>query len=149
LHDLSIKKKEIANMFQDKTTYRVRYADVDQMEYMYYGHYARLYEIGRAEMVRKIGFPYKELESKHKIMMPVIHMECRYLRPAKYDDLITIKSELKEIPTKLICFHHEIINEENELLNKGLVKLFFIDIKTQKRISTPQMIINKLEAYFA
>lgn len=135
-------------MFTSKTTYRVPYVDTDQMSYMYYGHYPKLYEMGRAEMVRDLGITYKELETIHKISMPVLELNCRYKTPAQYDDLLTIESTLEEMPTKLICFHHKVFNEAGVLLNKGYVKLFFIDQKTEKRISAPAILTDKLRPYF-
>lgn len=135
-------------MFTSKTTYRVPYADTDQMKYMYYGHYPKLYEMGRAEMVRDLGITYRELEAIHKISMPVLEINCRYKKPALYDQLLTIESTLTEMPTKLICFHHRVFNEENELLNKGFVKLFFIDQQLNKRISAPTVLTEKLIPYF-
>jgi acyl-CoA thioester hydrolase len=135
-------------MYISKTTYRVPYADTDQMTYMYYGHYPKLYEMGRAEMVRELGITYKDLEKIHKISMPVLELNCRYKTPAFYDDLLTIESKLEEMPTKLICFHHKVFNEVGDLLNKGFVKLFFIDQETSKRISAPAILTDKLRPYF-
>ncbi len=135
-------------MFISKTTYRVPYADTDQMSFMYYGHYPKLYEMGRAEMVRDLGITYKELEAVHKISMPVLELNCRYKSPATYDELLTIESKLTEMPTKLICFHHRVFNEAGDLINKGFVKLFFIDQKSEKRISAPAVLTDKLIQYF-
>ena len=130
------------------TTYRVTYSDTDQMGYVYYGHYARLYEIGRAEMLRALGLTYQSFEKDMRIMMPVMHLECKYLRPALYDELLTIETVLQELPSKMITFHHRIMNENEELLNKGQVKLFFIDMNTQKRRSSPEILTKKLLPYF-
>lgn len=135
-------------MLKTHTTYRVPYADTDQMGYMYYGLYAKLYEIGRAELVRELGITYKELETIHKISMPVLQLECRYLKPSTYDELLTIESRLEEMPTKMIVFRHSIFNEKKELINKGVVKLFFIDQESGHRISTPAILVEKLTQYF-
>lgn len=127
---------------------RVRYSETDQMGYMYYGNYCSYYEVGRAETIRSLGISYKELEEDHKIMMPVLKVESKFLKPALYDELITVRSILKELPTKLIEFHHELFNEREELIHKGNVKLFFIDMKTGKRVSTPAYVIDKMVGYF-
>lgn len=127
---------------------RIHYAETDKMGYLYYGHYAKLYEIGRGEMMREKGFTYRTLEDGHKIMMPVVKLECRYKQPAYYDDLITIHSAIREMPTKLITFHHEIRNEEDILLNTGIVKLFFIDMATGNRISCPEILQKIYKPYF-
>ncbi|MEE9438588.1 MAG: thioesterase family protein [Saprospiraceae bacterium] len=127
---------------------RVTYGETDQMGYLYYGNYAMLYEIGRVEAIRSLGITYKELEEIHKVMMPVISVESRYLGPVKYDELVTIKTTISERPSKLISFYHEIFTEEGQLVHKGTVKLFFVDMKTNKRVSTPEYVMSKLEKYF-
>ena len=135
-------------MLTDITEKRVRYAETDKMGYLYYGRYATLYEIGRSELIRKVGVTYQESEDVHGIIMPVMAMECRYRLPAKYDDLLQIHTYLIEMPTKLIHFTHEIYNEQNELLNKGSVKLFFVEQKTNKRVSCPDFLAEKFAPHF-
>ena len=81
--------------------------------------------------------------------MPVVEIHSRFLRPAKYDDLITVKTTLKEMPTHFkIVFYAEIYNEQDELLNTGEVSLFFVDAKTMKRCNTPEVLKQKLQKYF-
>ena len=135
-------------MFVHKHKKRIRYGETDQMGYLYYGNYALLFEIGRVEAIRSLGISYKELEEKLGVMMPVLYMESRYVLPVKYDELITIRTTLREMPTKMIEFHHEIINEENKVAHKGIVKLFFVDMKTNRRVSTPHYIADKIAEYF-
>lgn len=135
-------------MFVHEHQKRIRYGETDQMGYLYYGNYALLFEIGRVEAIRAMGTTYKHLEEELGIMMPVISMECRYLAPAKYDELITIRTILKELPTKIIAFHHEILSEEGKVIHKGMVKLFFVDMKTNKRVSTPPFLTDKIKHLF-
>ncbi len=117
---------------------RVRYAETDQMGYAYYGVYPQYYEIGRAEMLRSIGFTYRGMEEEHGIMMPVASMNIRYLRPAHYDDLLTIRTNLRKHPVDSITFHIEIFNEKQELLNSASVKLVFVDKNNDmKSVSCP------------
>ena len=127
---------------------RIRYAEIDKMGFLYYGHYAQLYEIGRAELIRSLDITYKSMEEDHHVMMPVLQMECRYRKPARYDNLLSIHTILNEMPTKMIHFHHEIYNEEQELINTGSVKLFFVDMKENKRISCPHFLKVKIETFF-
>ncbi len=127
---------------------RVRYADTDKMGYLYYGHYAKLYEIGRAELLRTTGISYQECEDEFHVMMPVLSMECRYKLPAKYDHLLTIHTELRELPKRMLHFHHEIYNEEEQLLNTGEVKLFYVDMKNNKNISCPPFLLDKFKPFF-
>ncbi len=135
-------------MYEHRFKKRVRYGETDQMGYLYYGNYPMYYEIGRTEMIRDLVMPYAELERKYGLMMPVMFLESKYLLPAKYDDHLTIVTKIREMPGKLISFHHEIVNEEEKVINKGLTKLFFVDMKTNRRVSTPDFIINPLKAFF-
>jgi acyl-CoA thioester hydrolase len=134
-------------MFSATTAIRVRYAETDQMHYVYYGNYPQYYEVGRAEAIRELGFTYKQLEDLG-VMMPVVEMNIRYFRPALYDDLLTIKTTLHELPKSKVQFHHEIFNEKNELLNKGTVTLVFVDSTTMKRVDMPKVLHEKLSIFF-
>ncbi len=135
-------------MYEHVTTLRVRYAETDQMDIVYYGNYAQYFEVGRAECIRELGYTYKLMEELG-VRMPVVHMEAQFLRPAHYDDLITIKTMLKELPAKHeISFHHEVYNERKKLLTTGKVVLFFIDSKTGKRMPIPIYLKEKLAPFF-
>ena len=135
-------------MYTTETQIRIHYALTDQMGMVYHGHYAQFYEIGRAEAIRLIGYTYKDIEAMG-IIMPVVDIHSRFLRPAKYDDLVTVKTILKELPLHhKIVFHHEIYNEQDELLNTGDITLYFMDAKTMKRCEMPQELQAKLVKYF-
>ncbi len=135
-------------MYTHNFAKRIRYGETDQMGYLYYGNYALLYEIGRSEAIRSLGISYKQMEAELKIMMPVISVESRYLAPLTYDDQINIRTILKEMPGKLIHFYHEIFNGSGQLCHKAEVKLFFIDMDTQRRISAPAFLVDKLKPSF-
>jgi acyl-CoA thioester hydrolase len=110
-------------MFTSTTQIRVRYGETDQMGFLYYGNYALYYEVGRAEAIRSLGFTYRQLEELG-IMMPVVELNAQYFRQALYDDLVTVKTILKELPEgPKIQFHSELYNEEGVLLNKGITSL--------------------------
>jgi acyl-CoA thioester hydrolase len=135
-------------MYEHITTLRVRYAETDQMDIVYYGNYAQYFEVGRAECIRELGYTYKQMEELG-VRMPVVHMETDFLRPAHYDDLITIKTMLKNLPEgHEIIFHHEVFNEKTKLLTTGKVVLFFIDSKTGKRTNIPSYLKATLAAFF-
>ena len=130
-------------MFTSQTQIRIHYALTDQMGVVYHGHYAQFYEIGRTEAIRELGFTYKEIEDMG-ILLVVTDIHTRFLRPAKYDDLITVKTSLREVPQHhKIIFHSEIYNEQNELLNTGDVTLYFMEAKTMKRSEMPQVLKEK------
>lgn len=135
-------------MFEHITKIRVRYAETDQMDIVYYGNYAQYFEVARAESIRELGFTYKKMEEMG-VRMPVVHMEVRFLRPAHYDDLISIKTILKELPLQHeIQFYHEVYNENNKLLTTGTVTLFFIDSHTNKRTVMPEALKDTLATFF-
>lgn len=135
-------------MFIATTQIRVRYGETDQMGYLYYGNYALYYEVGRAEAIRQLGFTYRELEQMG-ITMPVAELNSRYFRPVLYDDLITVKTLLKELPeSSKIQFHSELYNEAGELLNKGITTLVFYDPKEKKTINMPEQLHTRLAPYF-
>ena len=127
---------------------RVRYGETDQMGFVYYGVYAQYYEVARVEAMRSVGILYAELEKSHHIWMPVMNMQVRFLRPAKYDDLLTIHTTVPTLPQKDIRFRYEIRNESGSLLNGALVQLCFLDSRTQKRIDAPDFITQPLQMYF-
>ncbi len=135
-------------MFTHDTQTRVRYGETDQMGYLYYGNYAQYYEIGRAEMIRSLGISYKEMESNLGIMMPVMSLQMRFVRPALYDELVTIRTILRELPTSTITFHMELFNEKKKLLNGGLVKLCFVEMSTNKTVPPPAYLIEKIAPFF-
>ena len=135
-------------MFISTTQIRVRYGETDQMGYLYYGNYALYYEVGRAEAIRQLGFTYRELEEMG-IMMPVAELNIQYYRPALYDDLITVKTILKELPaSSKIQFHSELFNEEGVFLNKGVTTLVFFDPKERKKINMPEELLSRLAPFF-
>jgi acyl-CoA thioester hydrolase len=135
-------------MFTFATTIRVRYAETDQMGVVYHSHYFQYFEVARAESIRQLGFTYADME-KMGVIMPVIEVQCRYLRPALYDDLLTVKVILKELPVHhKIEFHQEVLNEKEELLATGKVILYFMEAKTMKRTVMPEQLLQKLQSYF-
>ena len=135
-------------MFITETQIRMHYALTDQMGVVYYGNYAQFYEIGRTEAIRQLGYTYKDIEAMG-IIMPVVEMNSKFLRPAKYDDFITVKTTLRELPTgHAINFFFEIFNEDDKLLNAGNVILYFMEAVTMKRAKMPTELEEKLKGYF-
>jgi len=131
-------------MISDKIQFRVRYAETDQMSYAYHGNYAQYYEMGRIEWLRKFGVSYKKMEEAG-VMLPVISLNINYLKPAKYDDLLTLKTTLVNKPLVKIKFEFEIHNENNELLNTASVTLAFMDSITRKPVRAPKYLLEKIQ----
>jgi len=137
------------NMYEHSTTVRVRYAETDRMDVVYYGNYAMYFEIGRVEAIRHLGVSYKDIEDMG-IILPVVELNIKYLRPAKYDDLITIKTQIKTLPTDhKIVFDQEVFNEAGKLLTIGQVKLYFMDANMNNRTEMPSNMKEKLSVYFS
>jgi acyl-CoA thioester hydrolase len=127
---------------------RVRYSETDQMGFVYYGVYAAYYEAARVEAMRSLGILYADLEKHHQIWMPVMNMQVRYLRPALYDDWLTITTTVPVLPDRDIRFRYEIRNEAGVLINGALVQLCFLNAATQERIDAPEFIKAPLRSYF-
>jgi acyl-CoA thioester hydrolase len=126
-------------MFSHEYQKRVRYGETDRMGYLYYGCYANYYEIGRVEMLRSLGLSYKDMEEKEGIMLPVASLEMRFVRPALYDELLTIRTTLRRLPEKEIVFHMEIFNEQGKV---------FVNMKTKKTMGAPEYLLERLRGYF-
>ncbi|HVZ55704.1 MAG TPA: thioesterase family protein [Chitinophagaceae bacterium] len=135
-------------MFISETKIRVRYAETDQMGVVYHSHYFPYFESARAEAIRQLGLSYADME-RDGVIMPVVEVHARYLRPARYDELLTIRTSLRELPSHhKIDFHHEVINEAGEVLVTGQVVLYFLDGVTRKRRAMPDALREKLQPYF-
>ena len=134
-------------MYTAETQVRIRYSETDRMGYTYYGNYAQYYEIGRTELIRKFGITYKSLEDSG-IMLPVLSLNIKYIKPSFYDDLLTIKTTIKDLPGIRIKFYYEIFNEQDELVNIGDATLVFVDDKNRKPRKPPEDFIEKLRVHF-
>lgn len=135
-------------MYTHHTQIRVRYGETDQMGYLYYGNYALYYEVGRTDAIRNLGLSYRKMEEQG-IALPVAECNLQYLRPAFYDDLITVKTIIKEMPKDyFIQFHSELYNEQNKIINKGVTTLVFYDIRQKKKVLMPEELRKQLEPHF-
>ena len=133
-------------MYQSVTKLRVRYGETDQMGYVYYGNYAVYLEVARVEIMRELGFSYKAMEDDG-VMMPVLHFEIKYVRPAFYDDLITVKTTIKEMPDRRIHFEYELLNEKQELLSLAKTTLAFVSKTTMKAVRVPEVLSSLLQPF--
>ena len=122
---------------------RVRYAETDQMGVVYHGNYAQYFEMGRVEWLRNMGLSYKWM-GENGIMLPVVSLTINYKKPARYDDLLTVKTVFKRQTSVKIEFDYEIYNEQQELLTTGYSMLVFVDMKTGKPTIPPSYIMEKL-----
>lgn len=134
-------------MYTHQTKIRVRYGETDQMGYMYYGNYAEFYEVARVEMLRSLGMTYKSMEEEG-IMMPVLEMNCKYLKPALYDEELTIKTILKKKPAVKIHFNYEFYNEASELIHLAETTLAFINMERNRPCLPSDAFQERLKPYF-
>ena len=130
-------------MLTHETQIRVCYADTDKMGVVYYGNYPRFYEIARNEMLRAYGGTYKQIEESG-IVWPVRTLNITYLKPAFYDDLLTLRSRVEEIPLVRLCIKTEVFNPAGELINHGEVVLVSTNPITGKAVKTPQWLLDQL-----
>ncbi|WP_245577801.1 acyl-CoA thioesterase [Gelidibacter mesophilus] len=123
---------------------RVRYAETDQMGMVYYGNYAQYFEVGRVEWLREFGVSYKSMEDEG-ILLPVVSLNVRYKKSARYDDLIKVKTQLVKMPSATIEFDYEITNESGEILTLGNTVLVFIDVNRNRPTRCPKYLLDKLQ----
>ncbi len=131
------------SVIQNTTNLRIRYGETDQMGVVYYGNYAQFLEQGRTEWLRRLGFSYKWME-ENNVLLPVTELNIVFRQPARYDDVISVVTKLKKIPTYKIEFDYEIFNEEGELLVTAYTSLIFINKTTNKIMRAPQYLLDKL-----
>ncbi|NOZ45271.1 MAG: acyl-CoA thioesterase [Chlorobi bacterium] len=134
-------------MYSATTKVRVRYGETDRMGYTYYGNYAQYYEIGRTDLMRQFGLTYRSFEDSG-IILPVLTLNIKYIKPSYYDDLLTIKTTINNLPGIRIKFDYEIFNEQNELINIGDTTLVFVDEKTRNPRKPPEKFLKEIKKYF-
>jgi acyl-CoA thioester hydrolase len=134
-------------MFSSEIKIRVRYAETDRMGYAYYGNYATYFEVARVESLREMGMTYKEMEDEG-IILPVLEYYIKFIKPAFYDDLLSIKTVIKTMPGARIRFDYETFNEKNVLLNVANTILVFINKSNNKPCAAPPYFIEHIKKFF-
>lgn len=132
-------------MLINQTEFRVRYAETDRMGYLYYGNYATYFEVGRVELLRQRGISYKELEDRG-ILLPVRDFSIKYLKPAYYDDLLTLHTSVLELGRASIRFGYELRNEAGVLLTTAQTTLVFVDKASGRPVAPSEEIKSALSA---
>ena len=134
-------------MFQHEIQLRVRYAETDQMGYVYYGNYATYFEVARVEAMRAVGFSYKKMEERG-VMMPVLELKNWFKNPGYYDELLTIRISIPRMPTFKILFQYDVIGEDGREVNSGETTLVFVRRDTGKPIRMPAELTELLAPYY-
>lgn len=137
---------ELYDMFEHEINIRVRYAETDQMGYVYHGEYATYFEVARVETLRQLGLVYKELEQKGTLL-PVVELNIKYLKPGLYDDEITIRTTINEMPTSLLKFVYEAQNAKGEILAKATTSLAFISKESGRPTRPPAELTSALQSF--
>jgi acyl-CoA thioester hydrolase len=126
------------------TTVRVRYAETDQMSVVYYGNYFTWFEIGRVEFCRQVGFEYKQMEIEDDSFIVVAEASCRYRRPARFDDLLTVRTRVTGSQRRTVRFGYEIFRQApDELIATGETLHVICDSKGR-----PKALPEKYRQYF-
>jgi acyl-CoA thioester hydrolase len=107
-------KSRQAEIFE--TILRVRYAETDQMGVVYHANHFIWFEVGRVEFLRKLGFSYREMEEKDQCFIAVVDARCRYRAPARYDDEVIVRTQLKNVRDSLIHFGYELVRQGDGML---------------------------------
>lgn len=135
-------------MYISENKIRVRYAETDRMGYVYYGNYAAYFEVGRVEALRALGLSYRVMEEQG-IMLPVLSYQTNYFKPAFFDDLLTIRTMVNEIPAGAkITFHYECLNEQGVCINKAETSHVFVKSTTGRPCPVPANVLEMLVPYF-
>ncbi len=133
----------MSNQKEFTTTIRVRYAETDQMGYVYYGRYPEYFEVARVEAIRELGMSYKMLEEQG-YMLPVAKLEIKYMKPIVYDEKIELRSSVRLVGKSFIRFETEVFKENKELATTGIVTLCFVDSVSRKPVEHPQELVSNL-----
>lgn len=134
-------------MITHDTQVRVRYGEVDRMGFFYHSHYVELFDIGRSELMRHVGLSNFEIEA-NGVMLPVLKVEVDYRNPAYYDDLLTVRTTLKQLPGVKIRFDYEVFRENGECITTGTVTLAFMHADTKTACRPPRQLLEKLTPFF-
>ena len=131
-------------MIFSETEIRVRYADTDQMKMVYYAKFFEYFEQGRSDLLRSIGLPYSEIESLG-YHLPVIEAHAKYLNSARYDDLLTVTTVIKELPAVRVRIEYQLRDgETKELLAEGYTIHGFINASTGKPARAPERFLSAM-----
>ena len=126
---------------------RVRYAETDQMGVVYHANHFIWFEIGRVELMRQLGFAYRDLEREHECFIPVVDARCRYKAPARYDDEIIVRTHLKNVRESILHFGYELVRVgDGELLAEGETTHMILDAKMKASTLPPAFLKTFREA---
>ena len=135
-------------MIQFDTQIRVWYEHTDQMGICHHSNYINYYEAARSDFMRSLGLSYAEVE-RMGLMMPILEVQAKYRRPARYDELLTVRVLLYELPVTRVNFRYEIYNEEGALINQGMTQLGFMSAETRRPCRCPEWFLERLRTVWS
>ena len=136
-------------MSVSQTRIRVRYAETDQMGVVYYANFFIWFEIGRVELLRQLGFQYKEMEIEDDCHIPVVEANCRYKSPARYDDELLLETTVLALRRTVIKFGYRLLRQENQaliLLAEGETTHVTVN-RSMRKVRLPQKYVSVLEQF--
>lgn len=135
-------------MFVYESKVKVRYVETDQMGVVHHSNYAQYYELARTECFEACsGMSYEQMEAEG-VMLPILEIQCKFLKPAFYNQTLTIKSIVNELPTVRLTVDYEIYNEAKELINTGKTILVFVNKITRRPCQPPKNFMQQVYQYF-
>ena len=136
-------------MFIYESQVRVRYIETDQMGIVHHANYAQYYELARTECFEACsGMSYATMEAEG-VMLPILELQSKYLKPAYYNQVLTIKSIVRTLPSVRLFVEYEIYNELNELINTGKTTLVFVNKETRRPCQPPESFMKNVRQYFS
>jgi acyl-CoA thioester hydrolase len=136
-------------MFIYESKVRVRYIETDQMGIVHHANYAQYYELARTECFEACsGISYATMEAEG-VMLPILELQSKYLKPAYYNQVLTIKSIVNTLPSVRLLVEYEIYNELNELINTGKTTLVFVNKETRRPCQPPESFMKNVRQYFS
>ncbi len=135
-------------MFEYESKVKVRYVETDQMGVVHHSNYAQYYELARTECFQACsGMSYEQMEAEG-VMLPILEFQSKFLKPALYNQTLTIKCIVKELPTVRLTVAYEIYNDTNELINTGKTMLVFVNKQTRRPCQPPENFMKQVRQYF-
>lgn len=136
-------------MFVFDSKIRVRYIETDQMGVVHHANYVQYYEVARTECFEACsGMSYAQMEAEG-VMLPILEIKSKYIKPAYYNQLLTIRSIVKELPNVRLLVEYEIYNEQEELINIGSTTLVFVKKDTRRPCQPPENFMKNVRPYFS
>ena len=129
--------------FTHEMKIRVWYKETDQMGFVHHSNYICYYEAARSDMMRAFGVSYAEMEARG-VMMPILDVQSHYMKPAFFEEELTVRISVDRLPMARITFRYEVLNEQGVLINTGSTTLGFMRSDNHRPCRAPQWFVDLL-----